>query len=109
MRRSTTAMSAAIFSICLLALSIAACKTITDEGITADVKKAIAPVVKEGSLRIEVTTSSGVVTLRGGIQSERQRLRITDLVKQVDGVKSIIDELTLVPVPAETPPGRSSE
>lgn len=90
----------------LLVLLPPACKTITDDGITADVKKAIAPVVKEGSLKIDVTTTSGVVKLRGEIQNERQRIRIMDSVKLVDGVKSIYDGLTLVPVSVETPPGK---
>lgn len=101
--RSSIERTSLLFFLLVLLAPVQACKTITDDGITADVKRAIAPVVKEGSLRIEVTTSSGVVTLRGGIQSERQRLRMTDLVKQVDGVKSIIDELTIMPLPAEKP------
>lgn len=108
MMHTTAKRSSRLLLLIVLLFPTSACKTITDDGITADVKKAIGPVVKEGSLKIEVTTSSGVVTVRGGIASERQRIRITDLVKHVDGVKSIIDELTLVPVPAETPPGKSS-
>jgi hyperosmotically inducible periplasmic protein len=50
----------------------------------------------EGS-DINVDTTSHVVTLRGTVASAAARARAVSLAKQVEGVKSVKDELTIAP------------
>jgi hyperosmotically inducible periplasmic protein len=56
---------------------------------------------------IDVETVSGVVTLRGTIQSGAERNQAVAKAKSVDGVKQVVDKLTLPQ--AEKPPADAHE
>ena len=49
--------------------------------------------VKGGGLNVEV--KDGVVTLRGKLESEKQIQKAEKLAKKVNGVKKVVNEITL--------------
>ena len=66
-------------------------ETQADRDITANIRKAV---VADDSLsinahNIKIITANGVVTLRGPVKSEQERMAIEAKAKQVAGVKSI--------------------
>ncbi len=71
----------------------AADKQVSDDLIYDNVKRklAIDPVVKGGALDIEV--KQGVVTLKGKVEYEKQKLKAEKLTKKIGGVKSVVNEL----------------
>ena len=46
-------------------------------------------------LQINVTTTGGVVTLTGKVGSAAERQQALSLAKSTDGVKQVIDKLTI--------------
>jgi len=72
-------------------------QAVTDGWITTKVKSSFVGVdALEGS-DINVDTNAHVVTLRGTVPSEAARARAVSLTKQVDGVRSVKDDLTIAP------------
>jgi osmotically-inducible protein OsmY len=72
-------------------------QAVNDGWITTKVKSSFVGVdALEGS-DINVDTNSHVVTLRGTVVSAAARARAVSLAKQVEGVKSVKDELTIAP------------
>lgn len=59
-----------------------------DQRITADVQQVLA-VSLPSRYKVDVMTSNGVVYLSGDVQSRDAIDRVTNLVAQVDGVKSV--------------------
>jgi hyperosmotically inducible protein len=57
-------------------------------------KLASDPVVKGGALNVDV--KAGVVTLRGKVESQKQKDRATKLSRKVKGVTSVANELAVV-------------
>lgn len=74
----------------------------TDPGITTAVKSKFASddVVKAN--RIDVDTKDKVVTLKGEVQSAAARARAVELAKSTEGVRDVVDSLTIVPEAAAT-------
>lgn len=74
----------------------------TDPGITTAVKSKFASddVVKAN--RIDVDTKDKVVTLKGEVQSAAARARAVELAKSTEGVRDVVDSLTVVPEAAAT-------
>lgn len=69
-----------------------------DWDITAHVKETL---VVDGSLStkarlISVTTNDGVVTLTGTVVSEEESRKVVKIVEGVPGVKSVVNQLTIV-------------
>lgn len=69
----------------------------SDWDITANVKKTL---VADNSLSssarmISVTTNNGVVTLTGTVASKEESRRVVRMVKNVSGVKSVDNQLTI--------------
>lgn len=68
---------------------------VSDQAVTEQVRQRLAsdewfsPMARE----IDVTTLSGVVTLRGSVQSEDERQAVLDAVRNVHGVRNVNDEL----------------
>jgi osmotically-inducible protein OsmY len=58
---------------------------------------------------IDVQTVSGVVTLRGTVQNGAERQQAVTKAKSTDGVKQVIDKLTLPQAEKPPAPGDSSE
>ena len=50
-----------------------------------------------GPGRIEVSVSSGVVLLKGSVETDKQKSRAEHLAKKVKGVKSVDNQLKVVP------------
>ncbi len=71
----------------------AADKQVSDDLIYDNVKRklAIDPVVKGGALDIEV--KQGVVTLKGKVEYEKQKVKAERLAKKISGVKSVVNEI----------------
>lgn len=90
----------------LAAVAVAATMTAgcsqTDPGITTAVKSKFASddVVKAN--RIDVDTKDKVVTLKGEVQSAAARTRAVEIAKSTEGVRDVVDSLTVVPEAAAT-------
>jgi osmotically-inducible protein OsmY len=69
---------------------------VSDDAIYDAVRRKLAsdPVVKGGALNVDV--KSGVVTLRGKVESQKQKDRATKLSKKVKGVTSVDNEIAEV-------------
>jgi osmotically-inducible protein OsmY len=65
----------------------------TDDELYDQVRRRLAsdPNVKGGAL--DVTVSNGVVTLRGEVESDKQKLQAEKTAKKVKGVKQVVNEL----------------
>jgi osmotically-inducible protein OsmY len=50
-----------------------------------------------GAGRIEVSVAGGVVTLKGNVENDKQKARAEHLSKRVKGVKSVDNQLKVVP------------
>ena len=50
-----------------------------------------------GPGRIEVSVTDAVVTLKGSVETEKQKNRAEHLAKKVKGVKSVDNQLKVVP------------
>lgn len=73
----------------------AAGKPVSDDTIHDLVRRRLAsdPVVKGGALEVDV--KEGVVTLRGPVELEKQKVKAEKLAKKVSGVKSVVNQLTV--------------
>ncbi len=70
-------------------------KQLSDDSIHDQVIRKLAndPDVKGGALQIDV--QEGVVTLRGKVETEKQKQKAEKLAKKINGVKKVINEITL--------------
>jgi hyperosmotically inducible periplasmic protein len=69
----------------------------SDPAITAAVKGKLLGDPLVSGLRIDVDTTDGVVTLTGRVRSQAERDQAMRLVRDTNGVKSVDDNLTVVP------------
>jgi osmotically-inducible protein OsmY len=81
------------------AIVLAADKAVSDDLISDLVRMKLAgdSVVKGGALTVDV--KSGVVTLGGNVQSEKQRDKAEHLAHKVKGVKSVVNQIKVVKTP----------
>jgi len=70
-------------------------ENIDDSAITASVKTKLAADKLSSLTRVDVDTTRGVVALNGVVQSAEQRARVEELARQVNGVKSVNNNLQL--------------
>lgn len=77
----------------------AADKPVSDDLIYDLVRQKLAgdQVVKGGALTVDV--KSGVVTLSGNVQAEKQRTKAEHLAHKVKGVKSVVNQIKVVKLP----------
>ena len=70
-------------------------KKVSDDSIHDLVMKRLADDadVKGGGLNVEV--QDGVVTLRGKVETEKQKQKAEKLTKKVRGVKGVVNQITL--------------
>ena len=47
------------------------------------------------ALKLDVDTVAGVVTLKGVVRSEAERQRALQLARETEGVKQVIDQLSV--------------
>ena len=69
--------------------------TFSDAALTAGVKAKFAADPTVSAMRIDVDTQDQVVTLTGDVRSEVERDQALKLAREVDGVKSVTDRLTV--------------
>lgn len=80
----------------LIALTTVACAE-TDPGITTAVKSKLAADDVVKSYRIDVDTKDHVVTLSGAVDTPAARSRAVELARGTDGVRDVVDQLTVAP------------
>jgi len=80
----------------LVALGTIACAQ-TDPGITTAVKGKLAADDVVKSYRIDVDTKDHVVTLNGSVDTAATRERAVQLARNTDGVREVVDHLTVSP------------
>lgn len=80
----------------LIALTTVACAE-TDPGITTAVKSKLAADDVVKSYRIDVDTKDHVVTLSGAVDTPAARTRAVELARGTDGVRDVVDQLTVAP------------
>ena len=68
-------------------------ETVDDATITTTVKTKLAADKLASLTRVDVDTTRGVVSLNGVVQSAEQRARVEELTRQVNGVKSVNNNL----------------
>ena len=74
-----------------------AAAAVDDSAITTKVKAAVMAEPGLKSLDINVETKNGVVTLAGTVQSSELKHRAVTLAQQVEGVRSVSDQLVVKP------------
>ena len=65
----------------------------SDASITAAVKTRLAGTSPATLLKVDVDTNEGVVELNGTVDNERTKQRASDLARQVDGVRRVVNNL----------------
>jgi hyperosmotically inducible protein len=68
-----------------------------DARITSAVKTKLLADANVGGLKIDVDTKDNIVTLTGTVRSETERTQALKLARDTDGVKHVVDRLTLRP------------
>ena len=69
----------------------------TDPGITTSVKTQLAADDLVQARRIDVDTRDRVVTLKGEVRTAAEEARALQIARKTDGVKDVVDELSVVP------------
>ena len=69
--------------------------TMDDAAITAHVKTALLNDPQVNATKIDVSTSSGVVTISGVVRSKPEEDRVLQLARGVNGVKDVKANLTI--------------
>ncbi len=79
-----------------IAMTTVACSA-TDPGLTTAVKSKLAADDTVKSYRIDVDTKDAVVTLNGAVDTAAARTRAVELARGTDGVRDVVDRLTVTP------------
>ena len=96
---------AVVIVIAVLALAVG-CQSLTgktlstnvdDTGITASVKAKLVADRPTNLTRVDVDTSQGTVYLNGSVERAEQKARAEQLAWQASGVKSVVNNLQVVP------------
>jgi hyperosmotically inducible protein len=82
--------------VAIAALLTVACAQ-SDPGITTAVKSKMAADDTVKSYRIDVDTKDRVVTLSGAVDTPQARERAMELARATDGVRDVVDRLTVTP------------
>ncbi len=70
-------------------------QTIDDASITAAVSSKLASDRLSNFTRIDVDTERGVVTLNGVVKSAEQKMRVAELTREVNGVRTVNNNLQI--------------
>jgi osmotically-inducible protein OsmY len=74
----------------------------SDPGITSAVKTKFAADDTVKAYQIDVDTQDHIVTLRGTVDSAAAETQAIALARTVDGVREVVDQITVGPAPAAT-------
>jgi hyperosmotically inducible periplasmic protein len=69
----------------------------SDPALTAAIKGKFMADTTVAALKIDVDTSDGVVTLTGQVRSQTEKDQALKIARETDGVKSVVDRLTVTP------------
>jgi hypothetical protein len=90
--------------------------SLTDAQVESNVLRALASAPELSTQNVQSATGYGTVTLTGNVHDEALRTKAENLVARAEGVKKVVDELTLGDTPATTayadtsiPPDRQSQ
>jgi hyperosmotically inducible periplasmic protein len=86
-----------VMLLALVTATLAADKKPDDDFIYDSVREKLATdiVVKGGAIDVDV--KDGVVTLKGHVQESKQKSKAESLAKKVKGVKSVVNNIQIVP------------
>jgi len=86
-----------VLMLALVTATLGADKKPDDNFIYDSVREKLASdiVVKGGAIDVDV--KDGVVTLKGHVQEQKQKSKAESLAKKVKGVKSVVNDLQIVP------------
>ena len=68
-------------------------KAWSDASITAAIKTKLAGTSPATLIKVDVDTTNGIVQLNGTVDSDKTRQRATELARQVDGVRRVVNNL----------------
>lgn len=68
-----------------------------DSALTAKVKGALAVDVSLKTLALDIDSQDGVVTIAGTVKTQQEKDSITSIVKNLNGVKSVNNHVTIDP------------
>jgi hyperosmotically inducible periplasmic protein len=68
-------------------------QNIDDATITASVKSRLIADRAANLTRVDVDTTNGIVSLNGVVESDQQKARAEQLARQVNGVRSVVNNL----------------
>ena len=88
-------ISAFVSALALATIAVA-CSS-TDAGITTSVKSKFAADDTVKAYEIDVTTNRGIVTLQGDVDSAAAKETAVRIARATEGVKDVVDELTVNP------------
>jgi osmotically-inducible protein OsmY len=99
MKRSITVLTSilVVFAMACGSMNRATPKQWDNKVIEADVRSKIAEVVPSKTFAVEVKVDHQVVTLNGHAASEEDRRKIAKAAESVNGVKAVINNLTIQP------------
>ena len=83
--------------------------TLSDAPVEANVLKALAGARDLANQPLTTTTVYGVVTLSGSVQTEALRTEAENIASRTNGVKKVVDEMTLSGDAANTPLAQDSQ
>jgi osmotically-inducible protein OsmY len=72
-------------------------KSIPDKTILRDVHRRLAKTGIGSRYQVVATVRGGQVTLTGQLQYANQRRPIVQAVSRVDGIRGVVDQITLIP------------
>ena len=87
----------ALASACQTASNRSAGETVDDTKITATVKAKLVADRVANLTRVDVDTSSGVVYLKGSVDSAEQRTRAEQIAREANGVVRVVNNLQVTP------------
>lgn len=99
MKRQLTVVAAilVLFAMACGSMNRVTPKQWDDKAIEADVRGKIAEAVPEKTFAVEVTVNQQVVTLSGHAKTDEDRRKIVDAAQSVNGVKTVINNITIQP------------
>lgn len=104
MRNSIAALLTAVLTAVILISFGCTAPSANDAGITTQVQSKLAADSDTGSLKLNVATDGGVVTLSGSAATEIEQDKAEQIAKHTAGVKRVVNHIALNPSSATTPP-----
>jgi hyperosmotically inducible protein len=92
-RSLVTVIMVSLLLACQATTGRTAGRNVDDAALTASVNAALVADKPSNFTRIDVDTTSGVVSLTGTVETPEQRRRAEQLASRVDGVKRVINNL----------------